>query len=83
LIPKILFSAPQRLEEWKKKSAPKCDTAINMVSKHCILRHLFFKCPTKTASKECTDIEEFGKKCPIFPVPGKQGKKDDDALKEE
>ncbi|KAL7039338.1 hypothetical protein ACKWTF_009875 [Chironomus riparius] len=71
--------APQKLEEWKKKDSPKCETAINMVAKHCILRQLFFKCPTKATSKECTDLEEFGQKCPLFPVPGKQGKKGDDA----
>ncbi|XP_070498697.1 uncharacterized protein [Chironomus tepperi] len=74
--------APKQLEEWKKKGKL-CDTGINMVSSHCIYRQLFFKCPTKTASKECTDLEEFGKKCPIFPVPGRHQKKEDDAAKEE
>lgn len=28
-------------------------------------------------TKECTDLIEFGKKCPMFPMRCKQGKKDD------
>ena len=63
------------MEAWKANGGPKCETAINMVTKHCVLRQLFFNCPEKTDSKECKDLEAFGKGCPLFPMPNKKEKK--------
>lgn len=75
------FTAPKLLEEWKKRNPPKSETAINMVVKHCVIRNLFFNCPDKKDSQECKDLEEFGKKCPLFPMYGK-GKKADEPNEE-
>lgn len=59
------------LQGWKASApdhAPKCDTAINIVLKHCIRRNLFFKCPFKESSTKCDEYTEFGKSCKIFPI---------------
>jgi hypothetical protein len=47
--------------------AEKCDILLAMTMKHCVARHMFFNCPKKTSSTQCTEYEEFAKSCPIFP----------------
>ncbi|KAG5680212.1 hypothetical protein PVAND_009737 [Polypedilum vanderplanki] len=85
--------APDMLAKWKEKepTVEKCDFALNMVMKHCVLRNLFFNCPSKTSSDKCTELEEFGKSCSLFPQVGgfafkkqkKQKKKESDGDDEE
>jgi hypothetical protein len=59
----------EKLKE-KEANAEKCESVQNLVMKHCLSRQLFFNCPVKTTSAKCSEYEEFGKNCPMFPYVG-------------
>lgn len=60
------------LAKWKEKEPglENCDHGLNMVMKHCVSRNLYFNCPGKVSSDKCTELDTFGKSCPVFPTVG-------------